>query len=295
MSTRLLTKTDTAPATRHHATVRVPEATRMDLEPVAPVKPAAAYIGGKKVLARTIIERINQIQHQSYAEPFVGMGGVFFRRDQKSRTEIINDLSGDIANLFRILQRHYVQFMEVLKFQLTSRREFERLVAMNADTLTDLERAARFLYLQKTAFGGKVVNRAFGVKPGGYGASFNINKLGPVLEDIHERLARVVIECLPYQEFIARYDRPSTLFYLDPPYWGTESYYGKDLFSRADFSALAEQLGTIKGQFVLSLNDVPQVRELFGQFRISPVRVSYSISEKQQKQTGELIISNCLP
>ena len=63
------------------------------------------------------------------------------------RREVINDISRDVATLFRILQRHYPQFMETLKFQITSRAEFERLVASNADTLTDLERAGRFLYL----------------------------------------------------------------------------------------------------------------------------------------------------
>ena len=67
---------------------------------------------------------------------------------------MINDLGRDIANMFCILQRHYPQFIEVLRFQLTTRAEFNRLVDVDPDTLTDLERAARFLYLQRTAFGG---------------------------------------------------------------------------------------------------------------------------------------------
>jgi site-specific DNA-adenine methylase len=90
------------------------------------------------------------------------MGGVFFRRRWAARREAINDVSRDVATLFRILQRHYPQFMETLKFQIASRREFERLVASNPDTLTDLERAGRFLYLQRLAFGGKVAGRNFG-------------------------------------------------------------------------------------------------------------------------------------
>ncbi len=130
-----------------------------------PVSPAAPYVGGKRILAPEVIKRINAVAHNTYAEPFVGMGGVFFRRTQCPRAEVINDLNGDVANFFRILQRHYVHFMEMLRFQLTSRREFERLIATDPDTLTDLERAARFLYLQKAAFGGKVVGRAFGVDP----------------------------------------------------------------------------------------------------------------------------------
>ncbi len=73
------------------------------------------------------------------------MGGVFLRREMRPRAEVINDLSRDVSTLFRILQRHYPQFIETLRFQLTTRPEFERLGATDPDTLTDLERAARFL------------------------------------------------------------------------------------------------------------------------------------------------------
>jgi DNA adenine methylase len=132
---------------------------------------------------------------------------------------VINDISREVATLFRILQRHYPQFIETLKFQITSRAEFERLVASNADTLTDLERAGRFLYLQRLAFGGKVAGRNFGIDTHGP-SRFDVTKLGPILEDIHSRLAGVVIECLPWREFIDRYDSPGTRFDLDPPLLG---------------------------------------------------------------------------
>ncbi len=148
--------------------------------PVEPVKPAAGYIGGKKQLAKAIIACIDRVAHETYAEPFVGMGGVFLRRQRASRGEIINDRSCDVATFFRILQRHYVPFMDMLKWQLTGRQEFERLKAAVPSTLTDLERAARFLYLQRTAFGGKVAGRNFGVDP--LGGRFNVTKLAPMLD-----------------------------------------------------------------------------------------------------------------
>lgn len=258
-------------------------------QPVRPVSPPAAYIGGKKQLSNRLTAIIEQIPRTTYAEPFVGMGGVFFRRQLAPKSEVINDRSGDVITLFRILQRHYPQFMETLKFQITSRREFERLKACEPSTLTDLERAARFLYLQRLSFGGKVSGRTFGISAGMPGR-FNLNRLGAVLEEVHERLAGVTIENLDWADFIGRYDRTDTLFYLDPPYYGCENDYGKSAFSRIDFKRMGESLARIKGRFVLSLNDTPEVRENFEQFILVEVKLSYSISENQQTPARELII-----
>ncbi|MEO5338736.1 MAG: DNA adenine methylase [Magnetospirillum sp. WYHS-4] len=142
--------------------------------------------------------------------------------------------------------------------------------------LTDLERAARFLYLQRLSFGGKVAGRTFGVSVG-FPGRFNLTTLERDLAAVHERLAGVVIECLPYGDFIARYDRNETLFYLDPPYWGSEGDYGKDLFGRPDFAGLTEQLAGIKGAFLMSINDIPEVRALFSRFHVQAVETTYTI------------------
>lgn len=266
----------------------------VNMQPVAPVSPAAPYIGGKRVLSKSIIRKINAIDHDGYAEPFVGMGGIFLRRTMQPRMEAINDISGDVANLFRILQRHYPQFMETLRFQITSRREYERLVKVDPTTLTDLERAARFLYLQRLAFGGKVSGRNFGVDKTS-GARFNLLKLAPLLEDIHERLAGVVIECLPWRTFIERYDRPGMLFYLDPPYFGNEDDYGVGAFRRSEFAEMAEILKTLRGTFIVSLNAVPGVFETFKDFSIEEVDCIYTIGGRGRgKQVREVIISRRL-
>lgn len=260
------------------------------LIPIDPVRPAAPWIGGKRNLAKRICAAIEGIPHTTYCEPFVGMGGIFLRRTSRPRAEVINDAGRDVANLFRILQRHYPQFLEVLRFQLTIRAEFNRLIDTNPETLTDLERAARFLYLQRTAFGGKVSGRNFGVavdRP----ARFNLTTIEPMLEDLHSRLAGVVIECLDFGEFIRRYDTPGTLFYLDPPYWGSEGDYGKALFSRQDFQRLADILTGIQGRFLMSINDVPEIREIFAWARLEEVQTTYTIRGKgRTKPAAELLI-----
>ncbi len=256
-----------------------------------PVVPPAPYLGGKNRLAARVVQRLSGISHDCYVEPFVGMGGIFLRRPWRSRVEVINDISRDVATLFRVLQRHYVAFLDMLKWQITSRSEFERLLGASADTLTDLERAARFLYLQRTSFGGKVAGRSFGTSAT-TPARFDITKLAAILEDVHERLAGVTIECLPYGRLIEVYDRPRTLFYLDPPYWGCETDYGVGVFSPADFERLAEQIGRIQGQFLMSLNDTPEVRRIFAAFYIDGVKVNYSVNGRQQAEAGEVLISS---
>lgn len=262
----------------------------IDMRPVRPCVPAAGYVGGKKQLAAAVIARIEQISHVTYAEAFVGMGGVFLRRRSAPKSEVINDLAGDVATFFRILQRHYVPFMEMLKWQLTSRREFERLAATDPATLTDLERAARFLYLQRTAFGGKVAGRSFGVTPS-EGGRFDVRRLGPVLEAIHERLAGVVVEALPWEPFLDRYDRPGTLFFLDPPYDRSEHYYGRGLFAPEEHERLADRLGSLKGSFVLTINDTPRMRAAFAAFDIEEVGLTYTLSGGTKTAARELIIT----
>jgi len=261
------------------------------LTPVAPVSPVAPWLGGKRNLAKRICAMLDAIPCTTYCEPFVGMGGIFLRRTSRPRAEVINDYGRDVANLFRILQRHYPQFLDVLRFQLTTRVEFNRLVDTNPETLTDLERAARFLYLQRTAFGGKVSGRNFGVSID-RSARFNLTMLEPMLEDLHSRLSGVIIECLDFEAFIRRYDSAGTLFYLDPPYWGCEGDYGKALFSRADFQRLSDALAGIKGSFVLSINDVPEIRAMFGWARIEEVKTTYTIGSKTESrgERSELII-----
>ncbi len=261
-------------------------------KPVLSVNPIAPYLGGKKNLAKQIIVRIDAIPHECYAEPFIGMGGVFLRRKLKPECEVINDFNQELVTLFRILQRHYPQFLDMMKFQLTTRYEFERLVKTNPETLTDLERAARFLYIQRTCFGGKLSGNNFGVvtvRP----ARFDLTKLVPMLEDLHVRLSGVVIEGLAYDKFILRYDRPHTLFYLDPPYFGHENDYGKNIFAPEDFANIAELLKNIKGRFIMSINDAVEIRKLFANFDIEEVKTTYTAGGAYNtKKVTELLISN---
>ena len=254
-------------------------------------KPIAPYIGGKRNLAKRLCQIIDTHDHKVYAEPFVGMGGVFLRRKARPKAEFINDAGREVYNLFRIIQEHYVAFLDVLRFQITTQANFERLRDVDPSSLTDLQRAARFLYVQRTAFGGRVRSPVFGLSPD-RPARFNLTTLEPDIEALHERLAGVTVTCLDFEAFLRRVDRPGTLFYLDPPYWGCERDYGDGVFAREDFERLAAVLKTLKGSFLLSLNDRPEVRELFAWAEMRPVSLKYTITSAGATDAAELLISN---
>lgn len=217
------------------------------------------------------------------------MGGVFLKRRRRPEAEVVNDWSKDVATFYRVLQRHYAAFLDMLRFQITSRAEFERLVGVDPDRLTDMERAARFLYLQRTAFGGKVSSRHFGMSHHRSGR-FDIGRLNVILEELHDRLGGVIIERLPWRDFLRRYDTPETLFYLDPPYWGSESDYGSELFGRAELEAMPDVLAGLSGRWLLSINDVPATRALFGESEVLEVETTYALPGGHGQRARELIV-----
>jgi DNA adenine methylase len=251
--------------------------------------PLSGWVGGKSRLTKRIIERIPE--HSCYCEPFAGAAWVLFRKEE-STVEVINDINREIITLYRCLQWHLEEFLRYFKWVLVSRDEFERLKRAIPDTLTDIQRAARFFYIQQTCFGGRIHNPTFGYSVRSRGHKLNLLRIEEELSAAHLRLARVYIECLPYAEVISRYDRPETFFYIDPPYWDCEGYYGKGIFNKEDFARLAGILADINGRFILSINDRPEIREIFGAFLLEEVTLKYTCSKAKNVPANELLISN---
>lgn len=194
-----------------------------------------------------------------------------------------------MVTLFRVMRAHAGPLNDLIALYLAARADFERLKAMDPAHLTDLQRAARFVFLQRMAFGANVRGRVFGVDARNR-ARFRPSDVGAQLLAAGRRLEGVVIEQLPWLDFINRYDRPGALFYLDPPYFGTEDYYGPGMFGRGEFAVMAERLAQLKGRFILSLNDRPEVREIFAAFDIEAVQTHYGAGSGA-RPVGEVIIS----
>jgi len=249
-----------------------------------------SYIGGKNRLATKIIKLLPE--HTTYVEPFAGGAQVLFHK-QPSNVEVLNDLDFDIVNFFRVCQWHYEEFVRYLRFCLVSRKLHEMHLATNPETLTDIQRAGRFFYLQKNSFGGLILKQKFH-----YGvtqpSNYNPARIPEIIERTHKRLERVQIESLPYEKILEKYDRPTTCFYLDPPYWERVLY--KFNFSESDFRGLEQRLAAIQGKFILSLDDRSEVRELFKKFRFEQVDLAYTAKRNVKgNRTKELLILNFDP
>ena len=122
-------------------------------------RPIIPWIGGKRRLAKHLLPLFPE--HQCYVEPFCGAAALFFLKPPV-KAEVLNDINGDLVNLYRVVQHHLDEFVRQFRWALVSREIWMWMNATPGETLTDIQRAARFFYLQKLGFGGKVDGRTFG-------------------------------------------------------------------------------------------------------------------------------------
>jgi DNA adenine methylase len=245
------------------------------------------YVGGKNRFIEKILPLIPA--HTTYVEPFAGGAQVFFQKTP-SKVEVLNDLDGQLVNFYRVCQSHHEELLRHLRFMIVSREWYARLQQTPPEMLTDIQRASRYFFLQKSTYGGKPANQSYAVhvtQP----PNFSRQRIAKLIEETHERLGRVQIENLPYDAVIAKFDRPASFFYIDPPYYGVRGLYRFD-FTHQDFENLARVLRGIKGKFLLSTNDHPVVRNLFSDFDLESFPMAYSIQSQAGKRYQELLIKN---
>ena len=212
-------------------------------------------------------------------------------RPTPAPVEVLNDINGDLVRLYRCVRHHLDEFVRQFRWSLVSRQMFEWAQMEHPETLTDIQRAARFYYLQKLAFGGKVSGQNFGYVASGAGPRLNLLRIEEELSAAHVRLANVIVENLPWHDCLQRYDRPATLHYLDPPYWQTEGY-GVD-FPFSEYERMAELMRGLQGRAVLSINDHPDIRRVFEGFAMVPLQIRYTVGREGRGQAaGELIVKS---
>ena len=251
-------------------------------------KPIVPWMGGKRRLVSQLIEKMPE--HQCYVELFAGGAALFFMREEQSKVEVINDLNGELVNLYRVVQHHLEEFVRQFKWALVSRQMFEWLKSASVELMTDIQRAARFYYLQHTAFGAKVSGQTFGTAT--TARPVNLLRIEEQLSEAHLRLSGVTVEHLTWDACLLKYDRSHSFMYADPPYWKLAGYgvgFGLDQCEK-----MAELMKTCKSKVMLSINDHEDMRATFNGLNIATTKIKYSVgnsgSGRDEKQ--ELIITN---
>ena len=246
-----------------------------------------SWIGGKKLLRKAICERFPQSDVEKYVEVFGGAAWVLFYKDKHAKLEVYNDVNSNLVNLFKCVKYHPNAIKEELENVLYSREIFDGFKDLHKNSaLTDIQRAAMYFYMIKASFGSKTSS---------FGANSREVIRTDCFEAIRERLKAVVIENKSFEALIKQYDRPQTLFYCDPPYFGTERYYdhGDTNFDKEAHKKLAEILKNIKGRCIISYNDNEYIRNLYKRFNIEEISRQNNLSPlSRQEAYKELIIKN---
>jgi DNA adenine methylase len=265
---------------------------RLDIGVAMTPSPIIPWLGGKRRLADRLLALFPP--HECYVEVFAGGAALYFLRPMPAKTEVLNDVNGELINLYRVVQNHLEEFVRQFKWALSSRQVFKWLQDTRPETLTDIQRAARFFYLQQHAFGGRVDGQSFGTAT--TGPAINLCRIEENLSAAYLRLAGTYVENLTWLDCAERYDRPHTFFYMDPPYWQTEGY-GVD-FPFENYQRMADFMRRCKGKVMVSINDHPDIREAFAGFQIEQTSLKYSVANQRQggqAASSELVIMNWQP
>ncbi len=248
------------------------------------IKPLVRRPGGKTRMLKHLLPIIGGIPHKVYVEPFCGGAAVLVAKPP-SEHEVINDLDGELINLYKQVKHHLPAVVHELRLIVDSRQLFAD--AKQQPGTTEIQRAASFAYRNFYSFGGD--NDSYGVKRMGFTTrSYLLRKVLAM----NKRLDRVSVEHLSWERCLALYDCPAALFFCDPPYTvGDVRAYAA--WTAADVARLREALGRLKGTWIVTLNDCEANRAAFSGCQIRAVTTAAYMSQgrKPNRRFGEIIIT----
>jgi len=248
------------------------------------------WVGGKGRLVNTLLPLFPS--HKGYVEVFGGSAVVLLNK-KPSKWEVLNDFDGNLVNFWKVVQQDKDEFIQAFEYEVVSRERFnEYKEKYKTGTYKDeIDRAKVFYYIVKSGFGGDMMYPVFGTAK-----DRNRLRLEQIEQDINDaymRIQKVTIENRSFEKIIQTYDSKDTLFFLDPPYRKTKQYK-TGAFTDEHYKTLRDLLAESKGDWLVTINDDPYIRDLFKAFHIQEHGVPYSISKSNtgRERFGELIITN---
>lgn len=284
------------------------------------IKTPVSRVGNKTSILH-ILYAVFPLKYGKFIDVFGGSGSVLLGNPKPPSFEVYNDFDKNLVNLFRCMKERTMATIREIGFcNLNSREDFiaikkffdneefpksylsEELLLteimfppLEANELKelrtqittdyDVRRAAMFLKLLRYSYSSS--GKSFASQP------FDIRKLFGLISQLQHRMANVIVENQDFETLIKHYDRPDAFFYADPPYFSTEDMYAVG-FGWDDHVRLRDTLKNIKGKFLLSYNDCPEIRELYKDFSIFDFSRTHSMAQRYEagKKFGELLIGN---
>lgn len=287
---------------------------------VIPIKTPVSRVGNKSSILH-ILYAVFPVKYGRFIDVFGGSGSVLLGSPTTAPFEVYNDFDRNLVNLFRCMKERTMVTIRELGFcSLNSREDFNAIKRFFAHEafedkylseelqLTeilfpppeaadlceirrritvdyDVRRAAMFLKLLRYSYSSGC--KSFASQP------CDIRRLFALIRELEDRMANVVIENQDFETLIRHYDRPDAFFYADPPYFSTEDMYAVG-FTWDDHVRLRDTLKNIKGKFLLSYNDCPEIRELYAGFSFFDFSRTHSMAQRYEagKEFKELLIAN---
>ena len=285
------------------------------------MKTPVTRVGNKSSILH-ILYAVFPWKYGRFIDVFGGSGSVLLGKEEVHPFEVYNDFDKNLVNLFRCMKERTMATVRELGFcNLNSREDFNAIrkffeqreeftdeylseeLLLTELTLPppeanelkelrtritkdhDVRRAAMFLKLLRYSYSSSC--KSFASQP------FDIRKLFGLIKELENRMANVVVENQDFETLIKHYDRPDSFFYADPPYFSSEGMYEVG-FGWDDHVRLRDTLKGIKGKFLLSYNDCPEIRELYDGFSLLDFSRTHAMVQRYEagREFKELLIGN---
>jgi len=265
-------------------------------------KPFVKWAGGKRQILKVLLSRVPK-KFNRYIEPFVGGGALFF--ELRPKKAIISDINYELINAYIVIRDNVEELIKDLKKHKNTEEYFYYIRSIDPNTLTSVERASRFIYLNKTCFNGLYRENSKGQFNVPYGKYKNPKICDEEnLRAVSSYLNRIDVEILncDYKK-TCQLAKEGDFVYLDPPYHPlsrTASFtsYNKNGFSEEDQLELSEIFRELdkKGCFVmLSNSNTNFIRKLYSDYKVQEVKASRAINckpNRRSKANLEVLITN---
>lgn len=272
------------------------------ISPYPRPRPFVKWAGGKRQLIDILLENV-PAEFNRYIEPFVGGGALLFALTPQRA--IISDINRELIHAYRIIKKDVEHLIEKLKKYKNDKETFYQLRALNPGTLPPIERACRFIYLNKTCYNGLYRENSLGQ----FNAPFGKYKSPTILDAdnlrricMYFKVAKIMIYEQDFEETVDLCER-GDFIYFDPPYHPLSDTARFTKYSKVDFNIdeqrrLARVYRELdkKGCYVLLSNsNTPLIRELYADYHVKIIHALRTINckaDKRQKGGIEVLIRN---